>query len=48
MITQQTAQFKLCTKGYITAVYPAWGQLLLPENLLANPAILKRKLWKWV
>ena len=35
-------------KDYITTIYPAWGQLLLPENLLANPVILKCKLWKWV
>ena len=41
MITQQTTQFKLCTKDYITTMYPAWGQFLLPENLMANPVILK-------
>ena len=35
-------------KDYITTIYPAWGQLLLPENLLANPVILKCKLWNWV
>ena len=45
MITQQTTQFKLCTKNFITAMYPAWGQFLLPDNLLANPVILKCKLW---
>ena len=39
MITQQTTQFKLCTKDYITTIYPAWGQFLLPENLLANSVI---------
>ena len=39
MITQQTTQFKFCTKDYITTIYPAWGQFLLPENLLANPVI---------
>ena len=38
-ITQQTTQFKLCTKDYITTIYPAWGQFLLPENLLANSVI---------
>ena len=27
---------------------PAWGQFLLPENLLANPVILKYKLREWV
>ena len=31
-------------KDYITTMYPAWGQFLLPENLLANPVILKCKL----
>jgi len=25
----------------------AWGQFLLPENLLANPIILKCILWEW-
>ena len=25
IITQQTTQFKLCTKDCITTVYPAWG-----------------------
>ena len=39
MITQQTTQFKFCTKDYITTIYPAWGQFLLPENLLANTVI---------
>ena len=48
IITQQTTQFKLCTKDYITIMYPAWGKFLLPENLLANPVILKCKLWEWV
>ena len=47
MITQQTIQFKLCAKYYITTMYP-WGQFLLPENLLANPVVLKGKLWEWV
>ena len=47
MITQQT-QFKLCTKDYIIMMYPALGQYLLSENLLANPVILKCKLWEWV
>ena len=37
----QTTHFKLCTKDYITTMYPASGQFLLPENLLANPVILK-------
>ena len=48
MIAQQTTQFKLCTKDYIATMYPAWGQFLNPENLLANPVILKCKLWEWV
>ena len=30
-----------------TTMYPAWGWLLLPENL-AYPVILKCKLWEWV
>ena len=48
MIIQQTTQFKLCTKDYITTMYSVWGQFLLPENLLANPVILKCKLWEWI
>ena len=44
MITQQKTQFKLCTKDYITIMYPASGQFL-EKNLLANPIILKCKLW---
>ena len=48
MITQHTAQFKLCTKDYITTMYPAWGQFCLPENLLTNPDILECILWEWV
>ena len=36
MITQQTTQFKLCTRDYITTMYPAWEWFLLPENLLTN------------
>ena len=44
MITQQRTQFKLCTKDYITTIYPAGGQFLLPESLY----ILECKLWKWV
>ena len=31
MITQQTTQFKLCTKDYIT-MYPAWGQFLYADD----------------
>ena len=34
MITQQTTQFKFRTRDYITTMYPAWGQFLLPENFL--------------
>ena len=48
MITQQTTRFKLCTKDYITTMYPAWGQFLIPENLLTNPDILECILWEWV
>ena len=48
MITQQTTPFKLCTKDYITTMYPASGQFLLPENVLTNPDILKGILWEWV
>ena len=48
MVTQQTTQFKLYTKDYIATMYPAWGQFLLLENLLANPVILKCKLREWV
>ena len=33
------------SEDYIT-IYLAWGQFLLPENLLANPVILKCKLWE--
>ena len=44
MITQWITQFKLCTKDYKTAMYPAWGQFLLPENFLTNPIILECKL----
>ena len=47
-ITQKTTQFKLCTRDYITTVYPAWGQFLLPENLLTNPGILECVLGEWV
>ena len=43
----KTTQLKPCTKDYITAMYPAWGQFLLHENLLTNPVILKCKLWEW-
>ena len=25
IITQQPTQFKICTKNYITTMYPAWG-----------------------
>ena len=42
-----TIQLKLCTKDYITIMYPAWGQFLLLENLLTNPIILKCILWEW-
>ena len=42
----ETTSFSL--KDYITTVYPAWGQFLLPENLLTNPVTLKWILWEWV
>ena len=47
MITQ-TTQFEICIKDYITTMYPARGQFLPPENLLANPVILKCKLREWI
>ena len=40
-----TTQFKLCTKNYTTTICPAWGQFLLPENLLTNPVIFGS--WWW-
>ena len=48
VLVNYTTQFKLCTRDYIITMYPAWGQFLLPENLLANPVIFKCKLWEWV
>ena len=48
VLVNYTTQFKLCTKDYTTTTYPVWGQFILPENLLADPVILKCKLWKWV
>ena len=48
IITQRTAQLKLCTKDCIKTIYLAWGQFFLPENLLTNPVILKCILWEWV
>ena len=48
VLVNYTTQFKLCTRCYTTTMYPAWGQFLLPENILANPVILKCKLWEWV
>ena len=47
MITQQT-QFKLCSKDYITTMYPALEQFLLLEKFLTNPGILKCILWEWI
>ena len=41
MIIQQTTQFKLCTKDYMTTMYPAWEKFLLSENLGTNPDILE-------
>ena len=43
-----TIQFKLCTRDYITTMYPAWGQFLLPENLVINPNLLECILSGWV
>ena len=34
MITQQRTQLKLCTKDYITTMYPAGGQFVLPDLLI--------------
>ena len=48
VLVNYKTQFKLCSRDYTTTIYPAWGQFLLPENLLANPVILKCKLWEWV
>ena len=48
MITQQTTKFKLCTKDYITIMYPALRQFLLPENFMTNIDILGCILWEWV
>ena len=45
---QQTTQFKLCTRDYVTTMYSAWAKFLLPENLLTNPDILEYVLWEWV
>ena len=36
MMTQQTTQFTLCSKDYITTMYPAWGQFLLPFLILIS------------
>ena len=48
VIVNYTTQLKLCARDYTTTMYPAWGQFLHPENLLANLVILKCKLWEWV
>ena len=50
MITQQTTQFKFCSRDYITTMYPAWGQFLLPENFLFSSvqfslSVLSDSLW---
>ena len=34
VLVNYTTQFKFCTRGYTTTIYPAWWQFLLPENLL--------------
>ena len=49
-VTKSRTQLSNWTElnDYITTMYPAWGQFLLPENLLNNPVILKYKLWEWV
>ena len=46
VLVNYTTQFKLCTRDYITAMYQAGGQFLLPENLLINPDILECILWE--
>ena len=33
MITQQKTQFRHCSKDYVTTLYPAWGQFLLPKDI---------------
>ena len=48
IITQQSTHFKLCTRDYVTAMYPAWGKFLFPENLLTNADILEYILGEWV
>ena len=47
MITQQTTEFKLCTKDYIITLFPARGKFLLLEIFQTNPVILKFILWEW-
>ena len=46
VLVNYTTQFKLCTRDYITTLYPGWGQFLLPENLLTNSDILECILWE--
>ena len=48
VLVNYTTQFKLCTRDYKTAMYPAGGPFLLPKNLLTNPDILDCILWEWV
>ena len=45
MITQQTTQFKLCTKDYIRTMYPAWGQFLLSVSAVQySPSVMSNSL----
>ena len=45
---QSWTRLRECTelRDCITTMYPAWGQFLLPENLVIN--ISECKLWEWV
>ena len=47
-IKQQTTWLKLSTRDYTTIMYPAWGQFILPENLLTNLDILEFISWECV
>ena len=46
VLVNYPTQFKLCTRDYITTMYPAWGQFLLPENFMTNPDILECVIWE--
>lgn len=49
MIAQQTTQFKFCTKeSEVTQLCLTLCDPINCGHLLANPVILKCKLWEWV